>query len=475
MKKPWRSRFWLGLLCLALALPLLAAGQRQRATRPLNVLLIIADDLNNDLGCYGHRVVRTPNIDRLAAHGVRFDRAYCQYPVCNPSRVSFLSGRRPGTTRIVDNVTPTRAFLKDAVFLPQHFRQRGYRTMKVGKIFHTGDEFEDPVSWDADIRETDEAKSPPASQLLKSPNRHGVVLNARDEETWDGKVARKSIELLEQAARAGQPFFLATGFRRPHTPYIAPQKYFALYPLEQIPVRTEPVEHLRDVPQVALTYGPDERKKSGDEWRHIIQAYYASISFMDAQVGVLLDALDRGRLWESTVVIFMSDHGYHLGEHGGMWHKMSLFEESARVPLIVAAPGYRSGTASARLMELVDLYPTLTELCGLPSPAELEGTSFVPLLEDPKRPWKPAAFTEVSRGGALTATVKLDPAKMGYAVRTARWRYIEWFDGSAQLYDHDRDPFEYRNLAGDPKHAQTVAEMKRLLRAQTNAAHATRR
>jgi uncharacterized sulfatase len=227
--------------------------------------------------------------------------------------------------------------------------------------------------------------------------------------------------------------------------------------------REEPAEHLRGIPPVALTYKPDAKRPSPDEWRHIISAYYAAVSFADAQVGVVLDALDRLRLRDNTVVVFLSDHGYHLGEHGGLWHKMTLFEESARVPLIVAAPGKKEGV-SPRLVELVDLYPTLAELCGLPVPEGLEGMSLVPLLDKPDRAWKRAAFTEVSRGGALTATQKLDPAKMGRSVRTDRWRYTEWHTGEKELYDHDADPREHRNLAADSKHEGVVAEMKKLLK-----------
>src|SRR5262245_9884624 len=227
------------------------AGAAESAPR-LNVLFIIADDLNNDLGCYGNPVVQSPNIDRLAARGVRFDRAWCQYPVCNASRTSFLSGRGPDTNATVDNSTPTRTHLKDAVMLPEHFRHNGYTTIKVGKIFHTGDAFEDPRSWDTDIRETAEAKNPPASQIIEKGE--GVVLNANDEETWDGVVARKAVALMEEAVRSWKPFFVAAGFRRPHTPYIAPKRYFDLYPPEELTPRVEPPEHVKNIPPIALTY-----------------------------------------------------------------------------------------------------------------------------------------------------------------------------------------------------------------------------
>ncbi len=454
---------------LAAALLMMASGSLWADDKPrLNVLFIVADDLNNNLGCYGHRLVQSPNIDRLATRGVRFDRAYCQYPVCNPSRTSFLSGRHPDTTGIVDNVTPTRTFLKDTVFLPQYFRQQGYLTLKVGKIFHTGDAFEDPRSWDEDLRETTHAKNPPASQIVRRQGQGGVVLKAADEDTWDGLVARQAVERMDKAVRQGKPFFLAVGFRRPHTPYIAPQKYFDMYPPQDILLPTEPPEHLQGIPPIALTY-KSGGKPLTNQRRETMAAYYASISFMDAQVGVLLNALDRGRLWEKTVVVFMSDHGYHLGEHGGLWHKMSLFEESARVPLLVAVPGRKANTACQRLVELVDLFPSLTELCGLTTPAGLEGTSLVPLLDDPTRSWKKAAFSVVSRA-IVNGTQRLDPTKMGRSLRTERYRYTEWFEGSAELYDHVKDPQEFQNLAKDPRHAKTVAELKQLLQKGWKAA-----
>lgn len=442
---------------------LLLAGavlQGAELTPRLNVLYLIADDLNNDLGCYGNAVVKSPNINRLAATGVRFDRAWCQYPVCNASRTSFLSGRRPETTGIVDNTIPPRARLKEVVMLPEHFRRHGYTTIKVGKIFHTGDAFEDPRSWDTDIRETKEAKNPPDSQILERGA--GVVLNAKDEDTWDGFVARKAAALMEAAARSGKPFFVAAGFRRPHTPYIAPKKYFDLYPPEKLTPRAEPPEHVKHIPPIALTYNLGSPRLTEERRRPVMSAYYASLTFMDAQVGVLLDTLDRLKLRDRTIIVFHSDHGYHLGEHGGLWHKMTVFEEASRVPLIMAVPG-KKASVSPRLVELVDLYPTLAELCHLPKPDGLEGLSFVPLLERPDRPWKQAAFTVVSHTGKVPGATELDPAKLGRTVRTERWRYTEWFDGGLELYDHDADPYEFSNLAQSPAQAATRAELKRFL------------
>ncbi len=300
-----------------------------------------------------------------------------------------------------------------------------------------------------------------------------MVLDADDADTWDGKVARRAAERIEEAARSGRPFYIAAGFRRPHTPYIAPRKYFDLYPPERMTWPAEPPGHLAGIPPIALTYPPGaptlpEARRAG-----VMSAYFASISFMDAQVGVLLDAIDRLKLWDRTVVVFQSDHGYHLGEHGGLHHKMTLFEEGVRVPLIVAAPGVKAGSSSSRLVELVDLFPTLADLCGLEPPGDLEGTSFRPLLVDPNRPWKTGAFAVVGRHGTPEKggnSAKLDVNYLGRTVRTERWRYTEWPNGSAELYDQDADPREYANLADRPQFAATRSELKALLKGGWKAA-----
>jgi uncharacterized sulfatase len=430
-----------------------------------NVVLIVVDDMNNDLGCYGHPQVKSPHIDRLAARGVRFDRAYCQYPVCNPSRVSMLSGLRPDRTRVFDLKTPPRSHLgSQAVFLPQYFRQQGYHTAHVGKIYHTGDEFEDPPSWDVEIRES--GKHPPAAAVIRSkehnrPVKYGIEwaeLNSRDDETADGIVARRSAAMLGQLAAGDKPFFLAVGFRRPHQPYAAPKKYFDLYPPANIPPLNEPSEHLRHVPAAAFTYPPGTPQLDEIDRQEIVAAYYASISFVDAQVGLVCDALDAHNLWDNTVVVFVSDHGYHLGEHGGMWHKMSLFEESARVPLVIVAPRRRgNGQACSQPVELVDVYPTLIDLCHLPAVDKLDGKSLEPLLDRPADSQQAAAFTQVLRGEI-----------QGRSVRTARWRYTEWDQGrlGAELYDHQKDPRELFNLAGAPAWSEVQAQLKSLLQAR---------
>ena len=453
------SKLAIRMLVAVIISALAITGSRASAASAprINVILICADDLNTDLGCYGHPLVKSPAIDRLAARAVRFDHAYCQYPVCNPSRTSFLSGRRPATTRVIDNVTPPRTHQPDVVFLPEHFRQNGYRTIKVGKIFHTGDKFEDAASWDVDIREDRTAKNPPDEQIAGHRGSGGIVLDAADDATWDGHVARRAIELLDEASQGDQPYFLAVGFRRPHTPYIAPRRYHERYPATSIAPLVEPVEHLAGIPRIALTYELGAERLTAADRPETAAAYYASLSFMDAQVGHLFDEIDRRQLWGNTAVVFLSDHGYHLGEHGGLWHKMTLFEESTRVPLVIAAPDRQAGVCS-RVVELIDLYPTLCDLCGLEPAAGLEGASLAPWLADPQRPRDRGALTVVSHDNA-GAGQPLDATKMGRSLRTDRWRYTEWFDGSRELYDHDADSREYHNLAGDANWAEKVAEL----------------
>jgi uncharacterized sulfatase len=444
------------------------------AGRRPNVLLIMADDLNNDMGMYGHPLVRTPNLDRLAARGVRFDRAYNQFPLCSPSRVSMLTGLRPDTTRIYELQTHFRTTVPDVVTLPQLFRRNGYAAARVGKIYHYGNPgqigtngLDDPASWDAVVnpRGIDKDEEPVLTNLL--PNRGlGSTLAfyasaAPDEQHTDGKVASETIALLEK--HRDRPFFVAAGFYRPHCPYIAPKKYFDMYPLERIAVPRFTEEQLAAVPPAALWTRPPNWGVEQDGLRRSIQAYYASISFLDAQAGRILDALDRLGLSDNTIVVFASDHGYHLGELG-QWMKMSLFERSARTPLVVAGPGVARGV-SPRTVELLDVYPTLAELTKLPPPPALQGRSLAPLLREPTAPWDRPAFTQVTRGNRETGF-------MGYSVRTEQWRYIEWDEGKRgrQLYNEREDPAELRNLADDSRHEKVVAEMRQLLQSMRSTA-----
>jgi uncharacterized sulfatase len=431
-----RARSRLFILFLVFALVAAAGcGQskspaRRESSKP-NVLLIVLDDMNMNLGVYGHTMVKSPNIDRLASRGMRFDRAYCQFSLCNPSRASFMSGRRPESTGVLRNADPPRVKLKEEDFLPEHFSRNGYFTAGVGKVMH--DRVENEVKWD----------------VFEGPAQIGDVPIARhcgghwwcatdnkDEEERDGRIARRVIKLIEQ--NKDKPFFIAAGFGLPHSPWYAPRKYFDLYPLETIP----------------LPEADTDSQTSEEDKRRSRASYYACVSFVDAQVGLIMDELENLSLADNTIIVFTSDHGFHLGEHG-IWDKKTLYEESVRVPLIVFAPGKQGGAISSRIVELVDLYPTLTELCGLPTPDGMEGTSFVPLLADPARAWKKAAFT---------LTIKSKKSPLFHSVRTERYAYIEAAGADpAELYDHQTDPEELKNLADDPASRKTVAEMKKIL------------
>jgi uncharacterized sulfatase len=440
--------------------------------KKLNVLFIAVDDMNNDLGCYGNPQVKAPNIDRLAARGVKFDRAYCQFPLCSPSRSSLLTGLRPDTTRVFDLKYHFRQGLPDVLTLPQLFRTNGYYAARVGKIYHYGNPgdigtsgLDDPASW-AEVRNPagrDKTALEPDVIRYKDSKGKGLgsamaYLNDKqgtDEQHTDGKVATQAIELLE--AHKDKPFFLAVGFYKPHCPWITPRGYFEKYSLDtiQLPPIAPNYRDTVPAPALASTRPWPYFGVSPEFARECKLGYYAAISFVDAQVGRVLDALDRLGLRDNTIVVFWSDHGYQLGEHG-LWFKQSCFEESARVPLIIVSPGTKNaGKASPRTVEFVDLYPTLADLAGLTPPKNLEGFSLRPLLENPAAPWTHAAFTQVQRGSFP-----------GHSVRTERWRYTEWDFGKqgAELYDHEADPQELHNLAADEKYAATIAELKALLK-----------
>jgi len=438
-----------------------------------NVLLIVTDDMNNDLGCYGHPRVHSPHIDRLARRGMRFDRAYCQITVCNPSRVSMLSGLTPDKTKVYTLSEETRSHLGDWVMLPEYFREQGYFTAQVGKIYHTKDGFEDPRSWDVEIREF--GKRPPEKEIVKRANPDGpgghtndwAWLKTPDDQTPDGIVSRKAVEIMEQAVSRGERFFLGVGFRRPHAPFAAPKKYFNFYPPESIDLpRPTPSGYYESLPDAVINYPAPEQPLSDQEQRELIAAYYACNSFVDAQVGVLLAEVDRLGLWDNTVIVFVSDHGYHLGDHGGFWHKLSLFEESARVPLIVYEPGMEAaGQATEQLVELIDLYPTLVALAGLPERENLDGINFGPVLDDPAKLTKSAAYSMVARSDRAVADHARHMSYLGRSVRTDRWRYTEWDSGrrGVELYDHQSDPQELVNLAEQPDLAATRQRLQKLL------------
>jgi iduronate 2-sulfatase len=481
-----RFRVLVGFLTLSLTAAGTGAAEPGR-----NVLFIVSDDLNNLLGCYGDPRAKTPHLDRLAARGVRFDRAYCTFPLCGPSRNSMLTGLHPNSTGIVANQQVFRQTIPSHPSLPQAFRTAGYFAARVGKLFHYNvpksigtDGHDDPASWELALNPAGADRLDEEPHIFSLiPGQYGGALSwyaspTADEKHTDGLAAADAEWVLERCAkRPDRPFFLAVGFFRPHTPYVAPKKYFDLYPENDMPVVAGVKEDQADIPPAALGSHKREQDKLTDDLRRkALQAYYASISFMDAQVGRVVSALDRLGLAQNTVIVFTSDHGYHVGEHG-LWQKMSLFEESARVPLLVVAPGAAKGVVAKSPVSHVDLFPTLAELCGVKPPANLQGQSLVPVLKDPSVAGRGWAVTQVMRGGgplraSVTTNVGSDgPLFFGYSLRTPRWRYTEWDDGrkGRELYDHDADPREITNRAGNADHAKTVADLAGQLRAAVNS------
>lgn len=437
--------------------------------KPKNVLFIASDDLNTNIGCFGSTIVKTPNLDRLAKHGVKFTNAHCQFPLCSPSRTSILTGLRPDSTKVFDLATHFRKTIPDVVTLPQHFKNHGYYSARVGKIYHYGVPrdigkagLDDPISWNEtsnpigrDKIEEDKVTNLTPYRTLGAALSY-LVSEGTDEEQTDGKVATEAIRIMNE--RKNAPFFLAVGFYRPHSPYVAPKKYFDLYnPADIILPESNPLDSLK-VPRFANSpiHPPYLWQNQPEQKRKAIHAYYASISFMDAQLGRVLDELDRLGLTENTTIVFWSDHGYHLSEHG-QWMKETLFEESTHTPLIMSDPEIKpSKMGCTRTVELLDIYPTLTDLCGLESPKHLMGVSLKPLIQNPQMKWDRPAYTQMDR---LRANV------MGRTVRTENWRYTEWNKGKAgaELYDLKNDPKEQNNLAENPKFAKNRNEMKKLI------------
>ncbi|MDE0466454.1 MAG: sulfatase-like hydrolase/transferase [Candidatus Poribacteria bacterium] len=414
-----------------------------KASDLYNVLFIIVDDLRPLLGCYGHSEMHTPNIDALAERGTLFNRAYCQYPLCNPSRISMMTGLRPETTGVYGNTKGWREALPEVVTLPQHFKTHGYHTRSVGKIAHAAT-WDDELSWSAPIwsqRWTIDKATTPSWQILDVP----------DDELKDGRIANAAIEILTQIK--DQQFFLAVGFHKPHLPYNAPRKYYDLYDIETFTDVSSVVPHpLNDVRAYADI--PDGNAPiSEDKTLELMHGYAASTSYMDAQVGRVLDQLEALRLTENTVIAFCGDHGFHLGEHG-TWRKNTLFEVGLRSPLILSVPKQtHRGVKTDSLVELVDIYPTLCDACQLPISSQLEGLSMVPVIEQPKRPWKAAAFSQLMRGRTM---------------RTNQYRYTERGTGKnprRELYDYHVDPDEAVNIAYLPKNKELVAHLSERLHA----------
>ena len=443
-----------------------------RAAEKPNILFLICDDLNCDISCYGHPLVKTPNIDRLASRGVRFDQAYCQYPLCGPSRASFMTGLYADQTLIHRNAIYIREHIPNVKTISQLFRDAGYRATRIGKIFHynvpkqigTGGH-DDPYSWDQTINPRGRDKDDEDRIFSLKKGSFGGTLSwlaadGTDEQQTDGIAASEAVQLLLDYAKSDTNFFLAVGLFRPHTPFVAPKKYFDMYPLDALQVPNVPVDYLQTLPAPArksITRKKDQLDLDPKLGVKAIQAYYASISFADAQLGRILDALDATNLSKNTIVIFTSDHGYHMGEHGH-WQKTTLFENASRVPLIMAGPEIAKGQNANSIAEMVDLYPTLADLVGITPPPFTSGISLKDGLGDP---------TTVLRTSALTQY------ENGYSIRTHRYRYTEWGEQGGEgkeLYDHQSDPAEMHNLAAHEDQQETRSRLSKLLQKRVNQA-----
>jgi len=463
-----------------------------QAERP-NVLFIYADDLAaTAVGCLGNPLVRTPNIDRLARSGTLFTRAYCQQPLCNPSRASMLTGLRPDTLQVHDLGTDFRWNTPAVATLPQVFRNQGYFSARVGKIFHYGvprqigsGGMDDANSWDWAInpRGRDKDEEDKLHVLTRGTGTTlgfamaWLDMDGTDEEQTDGIAVTETIRVLERYGRdPAKPLWVGMGFFRPHTPFVATKKWFEMYPREKVKLPPQTKDDLADVPPVALKITPPNYGLSEGDLVDCLRGYYASVSFLDDQIGRLLAALERLEMIDRTIIVFVSDNGFLLGEHG-QWQKEMLFEEAARVPLIIVpAGGLRQPKANERewrcerVVELLDVYPTLVAMGGLSAPRQkLEGRDLTPLMKDPQAEWRHAALTQTPRkvGGKDV---------MGYSVRTERWRYTEWGENGEhgrELYDYANDPHEFTNLAhgaAAERNRTTTEDLKRRMMELRNSA-----
>lgn len=450
----------------------------------MNVLFIAADDLNCDISAYGVSQVKTPNLDRLNRMGMRFDNAYCQQPLCGPSRASVMTGKRPNKISCFTLNDQPRKRNPGIVTLGEFFKDRGYYSGRVGKIYHYGNPSYIGTNGHDDEQTWTERFNPKGIDRTQEENiirypggtkgkKGGLGISmawwdpvSKDSEHTDGMVADIAIKMIED--HKDEPFFIAAGFFNPHCPYVAPKKYFDLYDINEItmPDLKEAKADLEDVPKMAVLRDVGKRWPfyyqglTVDEAKQSKLAYYATISFVDAQVGRLLDALEANDLIDNTIIVFWSDHGYFLGEKG-LWFKRKAFERSARVPLIIAAPGGLQDKGCSKPVELIDLYPTLVDYAGFKVAEDLDGLSLQPLLRNPNAKWKSAAITQVHH--AQTA--------QGYSIRTKRWRYTEWNKGEAgtELYDHDNDPEEVTNLAKNPEYAETIKSLSSQLRSYSDS------
>ncbi|MGB0370367.1 MAG: sulfatase [Opitutales bacterium] len=434
---------------------------------PMNVLFIIVDDLSVDVASYGHPVVKTPNLDKLRARGIQFNNAYSQYPLCNPSRNSLLTSLYPGTSGNLSNSDHIRDLVPDVVTLPELFKKNGYTTITTGKVFH----HEDPQSWSkiSDIVSGDvhpegkeykfyrpkgeEGKTKGDGALLSDGSLRWFQWRSVSEETEqylkDYQSANTTIRRIDELAESKEPFFLAFGLARPHDPFFAPKRFFDMYPDEVLELPTEP-DDASEWPISAFNREFKEvfSKMTEQESYDALRSFYAGISYMDEQLGRVVDHFDATGLSDNALIVFMSDNGYHVG-HNGYWNKSTLFERSCLAPLIFAAPGIpTAGQSTNRIVEFIDIYPTIAEICGLEVPEHVEGSSLLPLLRDANAPWDEIAYSYVNRSRS---------------VRDDRFRYSQWSSGHQALWDHKNDPNEYYNLADNPEYASVVARMKGLI------------
>ena len=442
-------------------------------TERFNVLFITCDDLRPSMASFGDPHAVTPNFDRLAESGMRFERNYCQVPICNPSRSSFLTGRRPDRTRVWTNApNKFREALGDVVTLPQYFKENGYHTQSVGKVFCNF--CPDPISWS--VPEFDQMHSWPHKYAIAKPetDRKGLASESAevpDDVFPDGKVANAAIEALERIK--DRPFFLGVGFWKPHVPYNAPKKYWDLYNREEVAVPS-PANPPANVPartmhDFAELRGYQDVPKQGplapDLIARLRHGYYAAVSHLDAMVGRVMDALESHGLADRTIIVFLPDHGIHLGEQG-LWSKGTMFELDTRVPLIMRYPGQNHrGAVTRALTESIDIYPTIAELAGLNSREDLEGMSLRPLLEDPAIPWKRGAFSQ-----RAYPQDQGKPETMQISLRTDRWRLSEWIDWGtkelieSELYDYEHESVETVNVAGDPANRELIKALHHQLK-----------
>ena len=458
---PWLRGYPMKHILIAFALVWTAAAAIGEPDRQ-NVLFIITDDLNCNLGAYDHPVVQTPEIDRLAHEGVTFLNAFSNFPQCGQSRASFMTGLYPRQTGVMHHQQRFREYLPDVTTIPQHFMAHGYTAARVGKLYHYDnprdigtDGHDDIPSWETRVNPRGIDKDIEPEIITLEAGKYGGTMSwlagpGEDEDHTDGMVATESIKLLRQYAKTKQPFFLGVGFYKPHTPYVAPAKYWELYDRDSIDVPTVPEGYLDTLPpyaQKSLTRVKNQIDLPHAVAQEAIQAYYATITFMDAQVGRIMAALRETGLDQNTIVVFTSDHGYHMGEHG-YYQKRTLFEHSARIPLIVRAPGVTpAGKRSSSIVEMIDFYYTLADLAGIPEPPDyVLGRSMRPVLKNPD---------EAFRRDALMRH------EFGYSLRTPHFRYMLWDDDEIELYDHRSDPEEMNNLAQDPHYAEVRGILRR--------------